>query len=71
MLRFAEAEHGRVTIPEVATRCNMTIVDSKATLDRLVLVEVAEIQVTQSGVLVYVFPRSLSRRERTARRRRK
>ena len=58
VLRFAEAEHGRVTIPEVATRCNMTIADSKAALDRLGLVEVAEDPGDQSGVLVYVFPRS-------------
>lgn len=60
VLRFAESEHGRVTIPEVATRCNLTIADSKATLDRLVMQEAATIQVTQSGVLVYVFPGFLS-----------
>jgi hypothetical protein len=56
VLRFAESEHGRVTIPEVATRCDMTVADAKATLDRLVLHGAATIQVTQSGVLVYVFP---------------
>ena len=60
VLRFAEHERGRVTIPEVATHCNMTIADSKTALDRLVLLEVAQIQVTQSGVLVYVFPGFLS-----------
>jgi hypothetical protein len=60
VLRLAEAEHGRVTIPEVASRCTMTIEESKRELDRLVLSQVAEIQVTASGVLVYVFPGFLS-----------
>jgi hypothetical protein len=60
ILRLVEIEHGRVTIPEVAARCSMTIEESKAELDRLVLNEVAEIQVTASGVLVYVFPGFLS-----------
>ena len=56
VLRFAESEHGRVTIPEVAANCDMTIAEAKATLDRLVTLQAAAIQVTQSGVLVYVFP---------------
>ena len=56
ILRFAESEHGRVTIPEVAANCDMTIAEAKATLDRLVTLQAAAIQVTQSGVLVYVFP---------------
>ena len=60
MLRFAEAEHGRVTVPEVATSCDMTIAEAKATLDRLVTQQAATIQVTQAGVLVYVFPGFLS-----------
>ena len=60
VLRLAEQEHGRVTIPEVATRCPMTIAESKAELDRLVLHQVAEVQVTTNGVLVYVFPGFLS-----------
>jgi hypothetical protein len=60
VLRFAEREHGRVTVPEVATTCDMTIAEAKATLDRLVLQHAATIQVTQAGVLVYVFPGFLS-----------
>jgi hypothetical protein len=60
VLRFAEHERGRVTIPEVATNCDMSLADSKGTLDRLVLADVAQIQVTQTGVLVYVFPGFLS-----------
>lgn len=60
VLRFAESEHGRVTVPEVAAHCGMTIGEAKATLDRLVLQSVAELQVTPSGVLVYTFPGFLS-----------
>jgi hypothetical protein len=60
VLRFAETEHGRVTIPEVAARCDMTIAEAKATLDRLVTLQAATIQVTSAGVLVYVFPGFLS-----------
>jgi hypothetical protein len=60
VLRFAEAEHGRVTIPEVAARCDMTVLEAKATLDRLVMQQAATIQVTERGVLVYVFPGFMS-----------
>jgi hypothetical protein len=60
VLLYAESEHGRVTIPEVAARCDMTIADAKATLDRLVSQEAATMQVTEAGVLVYVLPGFLS-----------
>ncbi|MCC7495685.1 MAG: hypothetical protein IT204_25265 [Fimbriimonadaceae bacterium] len=60
VLRLAEEEHGRLTVPETAARCDITIAEAKAALDRLVLMKVATIQVTQSGVLVYVFPGLLS-----------
>ena len=56
VLRFAESEHGRVTVPEVAVNCDVTIAEAKATLDRLAMLQAATIQVTPSGVLVYVFP---------------
>jgi hypothetical protein len=65
VLRLAEKEHGRVTIPEVASRCNMTVQESKAELDRLVLTQIAEIQVTANGVLIYVFPGFLSDQEKS------
>jgi hypothetical protein len=64
VLRLAEQERGRVTVPEVASRCGMTIAEAKTELDRLVLHQVAEIQVTASGVLVYVFPGFLSDSEK-------
>jgi len=64
ILRLAEREHGRVTIPEVAARCDMTFEAAKAELDRLVLLQVAEIQVTTNGVLVYVFRGFLSDKDK-------
>jgi len=60
ILDLAEREGGRVTVPEVASCCDMTIDDSKAALDRLVLTGVAELHVSEGGVLVYVFPGFLS-----------
>jgi hypothetical protein len=60
ILQFAETEHGRVTVAEVAAHCDMTVSEAKVTLDRLVTQQVADIQVTDSGVLVYVFPGFLS-----------
>lgn len=60
VLRLAEAEHGRLTIPETAAGCDMTVAEAKATLDKLVLQQVATIRVTPDGVLVYVFPGLLS-----------
>lgn len=64
VLRLAEKERGRVTVPEVAARCDMTVEEAKALLDRLVVHDVAEIHVTDSGVLVYVFPGFLSDRDK-------
>jgi hypothetical protein len=64
VLRLAELERGRVTIPEVAARCAMTMEEAKEELDRLVLNEIAEIQVTANGVLVYVFPGFLSDKDK-------
>jgi hypothetical protein len=64
VLQLAESEHGRVTIPEVATHCAMTIEESKHELHQLVLQGVAEIYVTDSGVPVYVFPGFMSDEEK-------
>jgi hypothetical protein len=60
ILQFAEAEKGRVTVAEVAAHCRLTVTQAKTDLDRLVLQQVAELQVTENGVLVYVFPGFLS-----------
>ena len=64
VLRLAEQEHGRVTVPEVAARCTLTIEEAKTELDRLVLNQIAEIQVTTGGVLVYVFRGFLSDKDK-------
>jgi hypothetical protein len=45
-------------------RCDLTIAEAKAELDRLAAAQVAQIQVTQNGVLVYVFPGFLSDEEK-------
>jgi hypothetical protein len=60
VLRFAEKEHGRVTIAEVAARCDLTVSEAKAILDGFVVQEVAALHVTDGGVLVYVFAGFLS-----------
>jgi hypothetical protein len=69
IVRLAERERGRLTVLEVAARLRLTADEAKALLDQLAASKIAELHVTDAGVLVYVFPRSLSRRERTARRR--
>ena len=60
VLRLAEVELGRLTVTETAVRCALTVAEAKETLDRLVTQQVAEIQVTPDGVLVYVFSGFLS-----------
>lgn len=45
---------------EVAARCDLTVSEAKALLDRFVLQEIAALHVTDSGVLVYVFSGFLS-----------
>ncbi len=60
ILDLAERQGGRVTVAEAASRCDLTVAESKAALDRLVLHGVAELRVSEGGVLVYVFPGFLS-----------
>lgn len=71
IVRLAEKERGRLTTLEVAARLSLTADEAKALLDQLAASKVAELHVTDAGVLVYVFPRSLSRAEKAARRRRR
>jgi hypothetical protein len=66
VLKLAERQRGRVTVPEVAARCDMTISEAKAELDRMVLLHVAHMQVTGSGGLVYVFSGFMSDQEKAA-----
>jgi hypothetical protein len=64
VLRLAEREHGRVTVPEVAAHCDLTVAEAKAILDGFVVQEVAALHVTDAGVLVYVFDGFLSDSEK-------
>ena len=66
ILDLAERQHGRVTVAEVAARCDLTVQASKAALDNLVLHGVAELRVSETGVLVYVFPGFLSDDDKAA-----
>src|SRR5262245_37694303 len=55
VLRLAVARAGRLTSVEVATELAMTPEEAKATLDGLVEREVADLAVSDAGVLVYTF----------------
>jgi len=69
VLALAEREQGRVTVLEVAGRCDLTVDEAKALLDGLVLRQIAQLHVSEDGVLVYVFPRFLPGPGRARRRR--
>lgn len=64
ILAFAQAENGRVTVAEVATSCGLSVADAKATLDALCKQGVAELAMTDAGVLVYCFPGFMSDEEK-------
>ena len=64
ILDLAERQGGRVTVAEVASRCDLTVDASKAALDQLVLHNIAELQVSERGVVVYAFPGFLSDEEK-------
>lgn len=55
ILRMAVAEGGRLTAVEVATALALTPEAAKETLDALVARDVADIAVTERGVIVYTF----------------
>ena len=61
ILAFAGYMHGRVTAPEVALNCRLSLEDSQETLDRLVTNGAAQIQLTDDGVMVYCFTGFLPR----------
>jgi hypothetical protein len=64
ILDLARQEHGRVTVEEVASHCDLSLEEAKAALDRLAAHAVAELRVTDGGVLVYLFPGFLSDEEK-------
>lgn len=55
VLRLAVQHRGRLTAVDVAGAFALTPEDAKATLDGLVTREVADLEVTDEGVLVYTF----------------
>ena len=59
MLRLAEKEQGRVTVLEVAGRCDLTVDEAKAAAGPPgAAARSRELHVSEAGVLVYVFPAS-------------
>ena len=55
ILRLAMLRDGRLTAVEVASALALTAEEAKATLDGLVTREVADLDITDAGVLVYSF----------------
>jgi hypothetical protein len=55
VLRLAAARAGRLTVVEVVTELAIPPETAKETLDVLMTRDLADIEVTESGVLVYVF----------------
>jgi hypothetical protein len=55
ILRLAMLQQGRLTAVEVASALALTSEEAKAVLDGLVTREVADLDITDAGVLVYSF----------------
>jgi hypothetical protein len=55
ILRLAMLQAGRLTVVEVASALALQPEEAKATLDGLVTREVADLDITDAGVLVYTF----------------
>ena len=55
ILRLAMLQDGRLTAVEVASTLALTAEEAKSSLDALVTREVADLDITDAGVLVYTF----------------
>ena len=66
ILNLAETSGGRVTIPEVATHCKLSVETSKRVLDRLARDGAAEMLVSQHGVVIYAFGGFVSEQEKAS-----
>ena len=55
ILRMATQQQGKLTAVEVATALALPVEQAKAALDALVSREVAELEITDAGVIVYAF----------------
>lgn len=64
VLDFARAHDGRVTLAEVAEACDVPVTEAKALLDALTKQGVADLTMTDQGILVYRFSGFLSAAEK-------
>ena len=55
ILRISKAHDGKVTLIEIVSELAVSPEDAKAAVDSLVRQELGDIEITDSGVLVYVF----------------
>jgi predicted transcriptional regulator len=55
ILALAKTAKGRLTVAEVALRCNLSIEDSQAILDKFAAQGVANLQFTDEGNSIYLF----------------
>ncbi len=55
LLRLAGTRGGRLTVVEVVAEMAVTADDAKAALDSLVMQEIADLAITDSGTIVYTF----------------
>jgi hypothetical protein len=55
VLRIAKPHNGKLTIVEIVTELAITPEEAQTAVDSLVRKQVADIEVTDSGVLVYTF----------------
>lgn len=56
ILALAQVNEGRVTIAEVAALCGLSVDQSKAELDRMQRGGITDVQLSDTGVLIYTFP---------------
>ena len=55
VLRIAKAHDGKLTIVEIVSELAISQEEAQATVDSLVRQQIADIEITESGVLVYAF----------------
>lgn len=67
VLRLAAERGNRMTVIELVTELSLTAEDAKATLDGMMRRGLADLEVTESGGLVYTFPdlQHLAERDRS------
>lgn len=66
LLQFAKSHHGRITPIEVASESDLTIDKARTELDHFCKIGAADLQVSESGAMVYVFVGFISKEEKQA-----